>query len=139
MRNLISVSIAGNILLLAFGLLAILHVLILIGLVPADIVWGGRIGDSAANLVMLEIFALVTSALFGAIVAAKLGYILAGHFTRAITIGLWIVFAYMILNTAGNLAASTTAEKLFALLTILLALCALRLALEPAGNSLRAK
>ena len=132
MRNLIPVRVAGYILLIAFGLLVIFHLLILAGVVPADIVWGGRIGDSAANLFALEIFALVTSLLFGAIVAAKMGLILAGRFTRAINIGVWILFGYMLLNTAGNLAASTTTEKLFAPLTIILALCALRLALEPA-------
>ncbi len=130
MRNLIPVRVAGNILLLAFGLLAIFHVLVLAGIVPADIVWGGRTGDSTANILTLEIFALVTTMLFGAIVAAKMGYILAGRFARVITIGLWILFGYMLLNTVGNLAASTTTEKLFAPLTIILALGALRLVLE---------
>jgi hypothetical protein len=130
LRKLIPVRVAGNILLLAFGLLAIFHVLILAGIVPADIVWGGRTGDSTASILALEIFALVTTMLFGAIVAAKMGYMLAGRFARVITIGLWILFGYMLLNTVGNLAASTTTEKLFAPITIILALCALRLVLE---------
>ena len=132
MKQWIPFRLAGNLLLVAFGLLLIFHLLIMAGVVPSEIVWGGQIGASATNFWVLEIFALVTTVIFALIVAAKMNYILAGRYRRAITIGLWLVFAYLALNTIGNLASGVTVEKLlFTPVTVVLALCALRLALEP--------
>jgi hypothetical protein len=46
-------------------------------------------------------------------------------------VGIWLVFAYLLLNTLGNLASGISFEKLvFAPITILLAFCAFRLAIE---------
>jgi hypothetical protein len=46
-----------------------------------------------------------------------------------IDILLWIIFAYLLLNTAGNLASSSSLEKLlFTPITIVAALLVLRLA-----------
>jgi hypothetical protein len=50
------------------------------------------------------------------------------------TVGVWLIFAYLLLNTVGNLASGVAFEKLlFAPLTLFLALCAFRLALAPAS------
>jgi hypothetical protein len=131
MKKLISAQLAGIILLAAFGLLFLFHILVLFGIFPADIVWGGQIRGVQANLVTLETIALIVTALFMIIIAAKLGYIQAGKLSGAVNIGVWLIFAFLLLNTLGNLASGVTFESLFAApLTIILALCALRLALE---------
>ena len=131
MKKLISTKLAGNILLFSLGLLFIFHVLVLLKVIPADIVWGGQIQGVPANLLTLEIVALLVTAFFILIVAAKLGYLQAGRLSGAINVGLWLIFAYLLLNTLGNLASGISFEKLlFAPITILLALCALRLAIE---------
>lgn len=131
MKKLISAQLAGIILLAAFGLLFFFHILVLFGIFPADIVWGGQIRGVQANLVTLETIALIVTALFMIIIAAKLGYIQAGKLSGAVNIGVWLIFAFLLLNTLGNLASGVTFESLFAApLTIILALCALRLALE---------
>ena len=131
MKKLISVKLAGNILLFSLGLLFIFHVLVLLKIIPATIVWGGQIKGVPANLVTLETVALLMTALFILIVAAKTGYIQAGKLSGAVTIGVWLIFIYLLLNTLGNLASGVSFEKLlFAPITIILALCALRLALE---------
>jgi len=130
MKRLINVKWAGNLLLIAFGLLAILHILILLNIVPSELVWGGQINDSATKLI-LELIALLATFLFAVIVAAKLDYIKAGKFRIVVNIGVWVIFAYLILNTLGNLASGVSLEKLiFTPLTVVLALCALRLAIE---------
>ena len=54
MKKLISEKLAGNLLLISLGLLAIFDILILLNIVPSNIVWGGQIKDPAANLVVLE-------------------------------------------------------------------------------------
>jgi hypothetical protein len=130
-RNLIGANVAGNILLISMGLLAIFHILVLLNLVPSDVVWGGQIGDSAISLLALEITALLMTAVFAAIIAAKVGYIQAGKFKKASTVGVWILFAFLILNTVGNLASGVSTENLvFAPITLILSFCALRLAIE---------
>ena len=131
MKKLISVKLAGNILLFSLGLLFLFHSLVLLKVIPADIVWGGQIKGVPANLVMLETVALVVAALFLLIVAARTGYLQAGKLSALVNIGVWLIFAYLLLNTLGNLASGISFEKLvFAPITIILALCALRLAIE---------
>jgi hypothetical protein len=131
MRKLISTKLAGNTLLFSLGLLFLFHVLVLIKVIPATIVWGGQIGGVPANLVTLEIVALLVTAVFIFIVAAKTGHIQAGKLSGVVNIGVWLIFAYLVLNTLGNLASGISFEKLvFAPVTIILAFCALRLAME---------
>ncbi len=135
MKKLVSAKLAGNILLLALGALAVFHVLVLLGIVPPDIVWGGQAAATPENLFALEIVALIVTILFVVLIAMKLNYFGGGKFRRAVNIGIWILFAYLVLNTLGNLASGVTLEKLlFTPITIILALLALRLALEPAAN-----
>lgn len=131
MKKLIGVKLAGNILLAAFGLLAIFHILVLLRVIPADIVWGGQIQGVPSNLVTLETVALVITLVFLLLITAKLGYIQAGKLSGAVNVGIWLIFAYLLLNTLGNLASGVSAEKLlFTPVTIVLALCAFRLAIE---------
>ena len=131
MKKLTSAKLAGNILLVALGLLVIFHVLVLLRVVPAEIVWGGRIQGVPSNLVTLETIALLVTLLFFVIIAAKTGYVQAGRLSGAVNLGVWLVFAYLILNTLGNLASGISFESLIAApVTIILALCAFRLAIE---------
>ena len=131
MKKLISAKLAGNILLFSLGLLFIFHVLVLLKVIPAGIVWGGQIKGVPANLVTLETVALLVTAVFILIVAAKTGYLQAGKLSGAVNVGVWLIFAYLLLNTLGNLASGISLEKLlFAPITIILALCALRLSIE---------
>ena len=131
MKKLISAKLAGNILLAALGLLLVFHILVLLRMVPAGIVWGGQIQGAQTNLVPLETAALLVNLLFILIVAAKLGYIQAGRLSGAVNVGLWLIFAFLLLNTLGNLASGVSFENLIAApITILLALCAFRLAIE---------
>ena len=131
MKRLISVKLAGNLLLISLGLLAIFDMLILLNVLPSNIVWGGQIKDPAANLIVLELIALVVTFIFAIVIAAKMDYIKAGGFTKAVNIGVWVIFAYLILNTLGNLASGVSFENLiFAPITLALAFCAFRLAIE---------
>jgi hypothetical protein len=131
MKKLIGARLAGNILLASLGLLFIFHVLVLLGILPAGIVWGGQIRGAQANLLTLESAALLVTLLFIVIVAAKIGYIRADKLSGIVNIGVWLIFAFLLLNTLGNLASGVSFENLIAApITIFLALCALRLAIE---------
>jgi hypothetical protein len=131
MTKVISAKLAGNILLAAFGLLLVFHVLVLLGLMPSNIIWGGQADGSPSSLMALEWGALLVTALFGILIAAKVDYIKAGRFRIIATVGVWIVFAYLLLNTVVNLVSAVSFENvIFAPITLILALFALRLAIE---------
>jgi len=129
MKKLFSAKLAGNLLLLSLGLLLLFHVLVLLKIIPADMMWGGQ--ATSANLFTLEIIALAVTLFFGFVIAAKTGHVKAGKFAGVVNILVWIIFAFLLLNTLGNLASGVSAENfIFAPVTLILALCALRLAIE---------
>jgi hypothetical protein len=131
MKKLISVKLAGNILLILFCALIVFHILIIFNLLPSGMVWGGQAGNSSASLRTLEVISLVITILFTVVIAAKVGYVKADGFAGAINVFVWIIFAYLLLNTAGNLASSSSTEKLiFTPITVIAALLTLRLAIE---------
>ncbi len=130
MSKLISAQTAGNVLLVLFGLLVAFHTLIVLNLLPSTIVWGGRAGGSSNPRALLMV-SLIFNVLFALVVAAKIGYIEVGNLSKATNILLWIIFAYLLLNTAGNLASNSSFEtRLFTPITIVAAFLVLRLAME---------
>jgi hypothetical protein len=130
MRNLIGGKIAGDLLLILFGLLVVFHLILLFNLIPSSMVWGGRAG-STSNPRALLMVSLVFNVLFAVAIAVKMDYIQVDISGRVLNILLWIIFAYLLLNTVGNLASSSAIEKLvFTPLTILAAFLVLRLAME---------
>jgi hypothetical protein len=130
MRKLISARTSGNVLLALFALLAAFHIVILFHLLPSNIVWGGRAASSSALPGLLTV-SLVLNVLFAMVVAIKIGYIHLARAGRLINVLLWLIFAYLVLNTAGNLASNSSLEKfLFTPITIVAAFLVLRLAIE---------
>lgn len=129
MKQLISTRRAAQILLGILGVVVVVHILVLIGVIPSDVVWGGNATEG--SVVVLESIALATTLLFMAVVAAKGGLITLPVPPKAITIGMWFMVVYFILNTLGNLLAQSSTETLFfAPLTLLMVVLALRLALD---------
>ncbi len=129
-RELIDARPAAWILLVGLGLLAVMHLLILVGRVPADFVWGGAV-SSPTRLYLLEGVALGMVGLFAWIVARRVAILGNGAPGLGVRIGAWVVFAYLALNTIGNLASAAGMERLlFAPATLVLAVLALRVAIE---------
>jgi hypothetical protein len=131
MNKLIGTKLAGNLLLGSLGLLAMFHILVLFRVLPADIVWGGAIQNSTTSLLPLEMISLLVTLLFALIIAAKAGYIKAIRFQRAVNIGAWVMFAFLLLSMLGNFASGVRFENLiFAPIAVVLAFCTYRLAIE---------
>ena len=130
MKKLISFKLAGKIIITIIVLLIIFHILLLLGIVPSDIVWGGKAADEA-TIIKLEIFSLVTSFIILAVIFAKLRQNKNAKSRKIINLAVWIIFGYFLLNTVGNLASSVTIEKLiFTPITIILSFLLFRLAIE---------
>ena len=130
MNKLISTKLAGNLLLGSLGLLAVFHILVLLSVIPADIVWGGAIQKETTNLFSLEIISLFVTLLFAVVIAAKAGYIRTFRFQTAVNIGVWVVFAILLLSMVANVASGVAFENLiFAPIAVVLTFCAYRLAI----------
>ncbi len=131
MKKLISAKLAAILLLAILGGLAVFHVLVILGIVPSGVVWGGRIADSSDNLVVLETTSLVVTIIFALIIAARVGYVRVSRFGKVVHVGMWFVFAYFTLNIIGNLASSSSVETLiFTPVSLVLAFLASRVAIE---------
>ena len=120
---------AGIGLLLLLSATLILHLLIIAGIVPYQIFWGGQIENDAANKLMMEIVAVAVLALFIGITILNTFH--PSKYRKLAKIGIWIVFAYLLLNTAGNLVSEAFIEKaVMAPVTFLMSLLSLRLAIS---------
>ena len=129
-KRLISSRLSGNILFISLILLAVFHILTLLGIVPYEIVWGGQINDSS-SLIIYEWIALFLTIIFILVVSIKIGYVKTEKFRKAINIGVWLIFGFFLLSTIGNLASGVSVEKMiFAPISILITVFAFRLAIE---------
>lgn len=130
MKNIISEKIAGIGLLTILSLIIIFHFLVLLGIIPFEIVWGGRLTDSA-QMFQFEIVSITLNLVMLVIVAIRSGHLNVDVNKKMITVGLWIMAGLFLLNTIGNLLSSNALEKiLFTPLTILLAILSWRLAIR---------
>lgn len=131
MKKLISAKFAGKSLLVMLILLSIFHVLVLVGVIPSDFIWGGQIDGNIKNLYTLEIISLAVTIMFIFITIIKNRSLISEKNVKLINIFVWVIFAYMLLNTLGNLASGVSTEKLiFTPISLLIAFFSLRLALE---------
>lgn len=127
----IRIRCASNLLLVGLGLVAVFHALILIGIVPPEIAWGGRAESLPVDLRIAEAFALLVLALFGLIVAGKAGYTRSERWAKISSVGIWIIFLFFVLNTVGNAVSLSPLERtVFAPVTFIFSLLSLRLALS---------
>jgi membrane-associated phospholipid phosphatase len=107
----------------------IFHILILTGVVPYEITWGGRL-KSYEDMLWFETISILVNITVILIVAAHMRWV-PFYIDRRITrIALWLLVAMFALNTIGNIIAVTVLEKTFGILTLLLAVFCAKLALS---------
>jgi len=115
--------------------MAAIHVLVIVGLFPKEMIWGGVLGPESTfgELLFLEILAIGVLAIFTIPVAIKSGMLFQRAwkaYPRAINFSLWVIFIYYLLNAAGNLLSPVSREtEVFLPFTIVLAVLILIIAL----------
>ncbi len=130
MRRLISVHTAARSVIIVLSLIIIFHLLVLAGIIPYKIVWGGRL-ENTTDMIRFEVVSIGLNLFMLAIVANKAGYLNWGKSKQWIRIGLWIMVVLFSINTLGNLVAINIWEKIiFTPLTLLLAFFSFRLAID---------
>ncbi len=117
---------AIGIITIVFGLF---HLLVLIGVVPDTIVWGGRITDRQ-KLIVMETVSLITIVLVGVLSFVHGRMITAENGSMVLRIVMWVFAALFLANTVGNLFAKTAFERFaFTPVTAVLTFLTLRLVL----------
>ena len=126
----IDIKLAAGIVMALLSVSVVFHLLVLSGVIPYNIVWGGRL-ESAAQMYVLETVSLAVILAVILVVAIKGGYIKPFLPPKVVTILLWLLTALFALNTVGNLFAESTVETmLFTPITLISAVLLFRMAIE---------
>jgi len=130
MINRIPFNIAIRTMLVLLSLIALFHLLVLSGVIPYTITWGGKL-RSLTQMRLMEFMSLLVNALLMVVISMKAGYLNPFLRPRAITLILWFFVVLFALNTVGNLFAESMFEKLvFTPLTLVSAILCRRIVLE---------
>ena len=114
----------------AFTLITIFHLFVLSGVIPYNIVWGGRL-ETKSEMVRFELFSILLNIIMATIVAIRAGIIKFYLNPIVLKAFFWAMFILFSLNTLGNLFSLSLLEKvIFTPLTFILAICSLKLALS---------
>ena len=120
-------------LLLMLTLLAIFtifHVLVLAGVLPYTIVWGGKMQEPA-DMQRMEVVSLCIMLALLTVVGSRAEIIPLKLPARAYKLIFWAMFLLFLLNTLGNLASVNDFERFaFTPITLAMAICSLRVALD---------
>jgi hypothetical protein len=117
-------------LLAIFVAVILFHVSVVIGYIPFEMVWGGRL-TTQEQMIQFEIVSILINVLMIIIVSIYAGYLRISVNPKIIKVALWIMFGIFMLNTIGNLFSKNEWEKIiFTPITLLLAIFSLRLAME---------
>ncbi len=101
--------------------LTLFHFAVLLKIIPANWVWGGRLKESR-NLVLLESASILINLFLGFIILIKGGFIRPLFSQKVIHIILWIYMILFLLNAFGNLLAQTAIERSFSILSLVFAI-----------------
>ncbi len=126
----ISMKMATNTVMALLSCVVVFHLLILVGVIPYAIVWGGRL-ESASQMYVFEAVSLAINLGMMLVIGVKGGYVkpcLSHGVVRAI---LWVLVILFLLNTVGNLFSLSTLESIvFTPLTLVSALLCYRMVIE---------
>ncbi len=113
-----------------FLLIAVIvfHSFVLLGIIPFDIVWGGKLKDHS-EMISLERISLFITILMLMVGLLRAKIITIGNHPIKINVLLYTMSLLFSMNTIGNLLADTNFEKfVFTPITVLLALLSWQLA-----------
>lgn len=98
------------------------HLLVLTGVVPFTIVWGGRLKTNG-DMLRFEFVSIATNLLMVFVAAVKANWLRLYLPSTLIRVGLWLMAGLFLLNTIGNIFSTNRLEQIiFTPLTMLLSL-----------------
>ena len=97
------------------------HLAVIVRVIPYAIAWGGRL-KTDSEMYTFEIISVLVKLFLILVLLIKGGYLkfqINKNVVNIVLLGFFFVFS---LNTIGNILANTTFEKLFSVLTLILAI-----------------
>ena len=115
-------------LIILFSLTILFHMFILLQVIPYQNVWGGRL-QSLKEMYRFEFFSIGLNLCFLMIILVKAGILKSKIPARMLTLTLWVMCIFFLLNTIGNALSSSRFESwIFTPLTCFISLFCLVLA-----------
>ena len=93
-----------------FSLTILFHLLVISGIIPYNIIWGGRI-ESQSQMYLFESISIIVNIVFLLIIFIYAEIVRFKVSSRVITTCLWIMTGFFLLNTLGNLLSVNSLEK----------------------------
>ncbi|WP_109830787.1 hypothetical protein [Reichenbachiella versicolor] len=101
----------AKIIISTLSLVLLFHLSIVTGVVPFDMVWGGRL-KTVQEMYAFELFSIAINLIMIAIVSMKVGFINQLLSPVLVTVFLWIFVGLFALNTVGNLFSLNSLEAM---------------------------
>ena len=95
----------------------IFHLSILLGIIPYEITWGGRL-KNVSEMYVFETISILVNFILGLTLLIKGNNIKQIISPKIVNIILWIFLILFGFNTIGNIFAKTNFEKIFSILTL---------------------
>lgn len=129
MKKRIPFSTAKNATIAILLLVTLFNLLVMLGIVPYNIVWGGRL-QNTEEMIAFELVSIIINLLIIFIVLLKAGRVLPSASKLAYVLA-WLLPIIYFFGILGNLASTSAIERaLFVPVTLLLFTFTLRIALE---------
>ncbi|HEX2534797.1 MAG TPA: hypothetical protein VHK69_13720 [Chitinophagaceae bacterium] len=120
------VAVFGTLFILAATI--VFHLLVVAGIIPFEIVWGGNL-ESRAQRYAMETVSIALNVLMLLVILIYARIVPWNGNRKIISGALWLMAALFLLNTLGNLMAKNALETyLFTPITLILSLFCLRIA-----------
>ena len=128
MKKILPLSIAVYGIIIILSCTIIFHLLVLLGIIPSTIVWGGNLADKT-QLYTMEGISIAINCLMLFVILNYAGIIKINTNRKFLVAVIWLMFLLFLLNTVGNLLAKNAIETwVFTPLTLLLAIFCFRIA-----------
>jgi hypothetical protein len=108
------------------------HLLILLKIIPYEITWGGKLKNDN-EMYVFEIISITINSFFAYVLLQKGNFVHPVFSEKVVSIILWVFFVLFLLNTIGNLFATTFFEKSFTIVTLVNAILIWRINREAAN------
>jgi hypothetical protein len=116
-----TVRLAANVATVLFIVVIILQLLLAAGILPITMAWGGLQSELTPTLRAASLVAVVILAFFAYVIRRRAGLVGDKPPGTGIKILSWIITAFMLLNSLGNLTSQSMGEKiLFTPITLIL-------------------
>ncbi len=129
MKKLIPFHKAVKISVIIMVAVTLFNLLVIVGVFPYSMVWGGRL-QSKEEMVVFELISIATNVLCVVLILGKSKWLLSSYY-KLFNVLIWLLPVLNLLGIMGNMASTSNIERaLFVPVTIVMFVLTLRIALE---------